>query len=144
MEIKGTIHEIGELLIGTSARGQWKKLTLVVDVPGQYAKKVAVELWGDKAESASRNLTTGMPITVHIDIESREYNGRWFTTAKAWKFETGNNQQDDRYVPPAQPTPPTYTPPVTTSPAAATGIGPNGAFEPSAPGEDSEIDDLPF
>ena len=26
-------------------------------------------------------------MTVHLDIASREYNGRWYTDVKAWKVE---------------------------------------------------------
>jgi hypothetical protein len=28
-------------------------------------------------------------VTVSFDIESREYNGRWYTTVRAWKVDKG-------------------------------------------------------
>ena len=29
----------------------------------------------------------GETITAHIDIASREYNGRWYTDVKAWRVD---------------------------------------------------------
>jgi hypothetical protein len=31
-------------------------------------------------------------VTVHFDIESREYNGRWYTNIRAWKVDKGATQ----------------------------------------------------
>ena len=31
------------------------------------------------------NIQQGEKITVSVDLESREYNGRWYTDVKAWK-----------------------------------------------------------
>ena len=30
-------------------------------------------------------MTKGETLTAHVDIQSREYNGRWYTDVKAWK-----------------------------------------------------------
>jgi len=32
-------------------------------------------------------LRIGETLSVSFDIESREYNGKWYTDAKAWKVE---------------------------------------------------------
>jgi hypothetical protein len=29
-----------------------------------------------------------------VDIESREYNGKWYTDVKAWKVEKGNQPKN--------------------------------------------------
>ena len=39
--------------------------------------------WGDKIDQFSIN--KGDQVEVSIDLESREYNGRWYTDVKAWK-----------------------------------------------------------
>lgn len=31
----------------------------------------------------------GSMLTAHINIESREYNGKWYTNINAWKWEVG-------------------------------------------------------
>ena len=64
-------------------KGEWKKQEFIVEVPGQYPKKVCLSCWGDKIDQSK--LTVGDTVTVSIDLESREYNGRWFTEARAWK-----------------------------------------------------------
>jgi len=39
--------------------------------------------WGDTIETFA--LKEGEEVTVSIDIESREYNGKWYTNVKAWR-----------------------------------------------------------
>ena len=39
--------------------------------------------WGDKI--GELNLQQGESVVVSVDLESREYNGRWYTDVKAWK-----------------------------------------------------------
>ena len=53
---------------------------------GNYPKKVSVSVWGDKTDSL-RNLQPGANVKVSFNVESREYNGRWYTDVKAWRIE---------------------------------------------------------
>ena len=39
--------------------------------------------WGDKIDQY--NIKQGETVEVSVDLESREYNGRWYTDVKAWK-----------------------------------------------------------
>ena len=41
--------------------------------------------WGDNIDKFG--VAEGETLTAHIDIQSREYNGRWYTDVKAWKVE---------------------------------------------------------
>ncbi len=50
---------------------------------GQIPRKVCFSLWGDKVDQFSLN--EGEEVVVAFDLESREYNGRWYTEVKAWK-----------------------------------------------------------
>lgn len=72
---------------GQGKNGEWVKNSFVTETSGQYPKKAVFTLWGDKS-SLVKNLKQGEQITVKFDIESREYNGRWFTEAKAYAVET--------------------------------------------------------
>ena len=87
MEIKGFIFEIQEEVSGATARGGWRKRSVVIETNDEYKRKVCISFWGDKADSVS-NLTLGSTITAHINIESKEHNGRWFTEIKCWKLES--------------------------------------------------------
>lgn len=86
MDIKGHIVAILPLQEGTSKSGdKWKKQTAVLETAGQYPKKVAFDMFGDKIKS----LTIGDSVSVDFDVESREYNGKYYTNVNAWKVETG-------------------------------------------------------
>jgi hypothetical protein len=68
---------------------KWFKQEYILEVPGQYPKKVCFSLWGDKIGECS--LRENDKVTAHIDVESREYNSRWYTEIKAWKVEKEGN-----------------------------------------------------
>lgn len=86
MQIQGTIIAILPMQQGTKRNNEtWFKQEYILEVPGQYPKKVCFSLWGNKIDEC--NLHENDKVTAHIDIESREYNSRWYTEVKAWKVE---------------------------------------------------------
>jgi hypothetical protein len=90
MEIKGKVIQLLPLQSGMGKKGEWKKQEFILEVPGQYPKKVCLSCWGDKIDQF--RLTAGDVVTVSVDLESREYNGRWFTEARAWKISKASNE----------------------------------------------------
>lgn len=109
MEIKGRVKTLGNLTEGTSARGAWQKQELIIETIEQYPKQVCLVCWGERVTEA-QHFTEGQIITAHINIESREFNGKWYTDVKPWKFEaeevTQSVNQQATYQP--QPEPMTY------------------------------------
>ena len=110
MEIIGKLVQVLPLQTGTSKNGEWKKQDIIIETPGQYPKKVCIAIWGDRINPAQ--LQTGNQLKISFDVESREFNGRWYTVVKAWKIEnaqTGNamleethfvdNSQEDDILP---------------------------------------------
>jgi len=95
MEITGNVLEILPLQSGESKNGKWQKQDFILETGGQYPKKVCISVWGEKIEQFK--LATGEEIEVSINLESREFNGRWYTDVKAWKMERAGQ------APPAQP-----------------------------------------
>ncbi len=91
MELKGKITHVLDEKSGTSSRGPWRKQEYVIEIPGDYPKQVCFMVWGDKIDQF--NLSKGSEVTVHFDLESREYNGRWYTDVKAWKVEQPEQSQ---------------------------------------------------
>ena len=83
MEIKGKIIEVLPEKSGQSANGEWRKQEYVLETESNYPKKICFMAWGDKIEEF--NLRQGDTVEVSVDLESREYNGRWYTDVKAWK-----------------------------------------------------------
>ena len=105
LEISGKIIEILEVKSGQSANGEWRKQEYVLETEAQYPKKVCFMAWGDKIDQF--NIQHGETVAVSIDLESREYNGRWYTDVKAWKVSRDDAtagspppfDDQDRYAP---------------------------------------------
>ncbi|HEY6506310.1 MAG TPA: DUF3127 domain-containing protein [Chitinophagaceae bacterium] len=89
MQLTAKLIQLLPLQTGTGKNGQWKKQDIVVETDGQYPKKVCISIWGDKINESV--LKMGSSLKIDFDVESREYNGRWYTDVKAWKIETAGN-----------------------------------------------------
>jgi hypothetical protein len=85
-EITGILHKVLPLESGTGSKGSWQKQVFVIKTTDQYPKELAFEVWGDKAESAGK-LKTGKSIKVFFNAESREWNSKYNTSLRAWKWE---------------------------------------------------------
>ena len=85
MEVKGRVTQLLPQQSGMGKKGPWKKQEFVIETQSQYPKKVCFSVWGDKIDQF--NLAIGDIINVFVELESREYNGRWYTEARAWKIE---------------------------------------------------------
>lgn len=88
MEIKGKIIMAMPEQGGTSKAGNaWRKREYVLETQETYPKKVCFNLFGDRIDQYPMNV--GDDVTVSFDLESREYNGRWYTDVRAFKVEKG-------------------------------------------------------
>lgn len=122
MEFEGTVYKIMPVTKGTSARGEWQRQDVVFEyADGTYSRKICVTFF-NKPEDAAR-LREGATYQVSVNVESREYNGRWYTDIRAWRLQPKQNEA------PAAPMP--DMPPI--------GAEPTYASAPAA-----EVDDLPF
>ena len=83
MELTGKIVQVLPEKSGTSARGAWRKQEYIIEIPGDYPKNVCFMVWGDRIDQFG--IQPGQELTVSIDLESREFNGRWYTDVKAWR-----------------------------------------------------------
>jgi hypothetical protein len=84
MDIKGKIIQKLELQSGTSKAGNpWKKQEYVLETLDSYPRKVKFDFFGDRADQYP--LEVGDVITLSYDIESREFNGRWYTDIRGFK-----------------------------------------------------------
>jgi hypothetical protein len=91
MEISGKILKVMPLESGEGKNGTWKKQLLVIEIEnGKYSKKVATTLWNDLTDNTFQE---GAEISIEFDVESREYNGKWYTDVKAWKINKNSSVQ---------------------------------------------------
>lgn len=103
MEIQGTITQVLPLQSGVAkASGkEWKKQDYILETQGQYPKNVCFSLWGDSVDRCA--LQVGEVVTAQIDIESREFNSRWYTEVRAWRLDRGLTSLQTPQTAPMQP-----------------------------------------
>lgn len=145
MEISGKIIAVLPLQSGTSKAGRaWKKQEYVLETQDTYPRKVKFDFFGDRVDQYP--MAIGDEVTVSFDIESREFNGRWYTDIHGWRAEKGIPGQSG--TAPVAPAPGFGAAPVAPAPGfapdAASAADPFGApAAPFAPSADT-TDDLPF
>lgn len=92
---------------------EWRKRFVIIETSEQYPKKICFALWNENIDKCAQQLEIGRQITAHIDIESREFNGRWYTEARAWRVDSQGVAHQ------AQPATSGATPPQQSRPASA-------------------------
>jgi hypothetical protein len=86
LDIRGKLIQVLPLQTGTSKSGNsWSKQEFVIETEEQFPKKVCFSLFGDKV-SLLNGLTPGDQIHVFFNLESREFNGKWYSNINAWKI----------------------------------------------------------
>jgi hypothetical protein len=91
MQIKGQVVAILPLESGITKSGKdWQKLTIVIEFnEGNYQKKLALSATKSELIQTLQNLKQGDSITASINLESREFNGKWFNSVNVWKVVLG-------------------------------------------------------
>ena len=88
MEISGILIQKLPVFNGTGTRGNWVKQEFVLETrESQYPRKVCISVFGDDKVRELASYKTGEPVKVSFNLESKEYNGRWYTEVRAWKME---------------------------------------------------------
>lgn len=85
MEISAKLFKVYPPETGEGKNGQWKKQSFVVETADQFPKKICFEVWNDKVMLGQ--IAEGTPVKVFFDPESREWQGRWFTSLRAWRLD---------------------------------------------------------
>ena len=131
---EGIVFAVLPAQTGTSARGEWHSQNVVFEMKtnSQYPRKVSVKFFNKRDEVA--RLVVGASYNVTFDVESREYQGRWYTDVLGRRVEPKEAAQ----VAQAQ-----YREPLpTAAPAPAPVAVPMPTEEPTVAAQD--VDDLPF
>ena len=106
-----------------------------------YPKRVHFDFFGERANQYP--LEVGDLIDLSFDIESREYNGRWYTSIRGWKADKVDPNaiaaaNDPNMAVPASQAP-TGPAPTGPAPVANPAVAPQPDFS-----QQGEGDDLPF
>lgn len=107
MQLTAKLIQVLPIQTGMGKNGEWRKQNIILETDGMYPKKVCITLWGDKINESV--LQVGNLLDISFDIESREYNGNWYTDLRAWKVDPagmGAQTPPPAYGAPNQPAPP--------------------------------------
>lgn len=84
MEITVTYKGHTEVTEGVSKAGNsYRKTTAIFETSGDYPKTIAFNVMNADIQRLDE-LQQGRPYKVNFNLQSREYNGKWYTDAKAW------------------------------------------------------------
>ncbi|MDE5883437.1 MAG: DUF3127 domain-containing protein [Muribaculaceae bacterium] len=152
MEIEGKIIQELPMQSGVSKAGNpWKKREWVLETFGSYPRKVKFHVFGDRSDTM--NIEVGNSYTLSFDLESREFNGRWYTDVSVYQArpmgaevaggQPGYGQPQQGYQQQGYPQQPGY-PQQGGYPQQNVGFGAPGAAPQFQPGPADAGDDLPF
>lgn len=125
MEIQGKVVAVLNPQTYTSQKNGNTYVTnqFVIETQGQYPKKVAFKVMGED-KFKQMQIAVGGFYNVSFDVESREWQGKWFTECQAWRAVRMDGQQ-------------------AAAPAPAPTSAPAASPMPEKTG-DTPADDLPF
>lgn len=142
MELSGKVIAVLPAKSGVSARtgNNWMTQQYVIEIPGQYPKKMVFEVFGED-RIKQFNILVNAEITVQFDIDASEYNGKWYNSIRAYNVVHGQPTQQSAAPAHAAAPAPQNPPQQAAAPAPAT-----SPFPPTQEQGDGEgsADDLPF
>ena len=93
MELSGKVIAVLEPRAGVSKTGNpWKEQEYVNETQEQYPRRMCFDVFGED-KITQFNIQVGEELTVHFDVDAREWQGRWFNSIRAWKVERVSAQQ---------------------------------------------------
>ena len=101
LKVKIQIDNILEVESGESANGEWSKVSFIgSEVDSEYPKDIGFEIFGqEKVDKFLQYNKIGDEVEVSFNLQSREYNGKVYTTAQAWKVWNVNTSASAAPVP---------------------------------------------
>ena len=131
MEIQGKVVAVLNPQTYTSQKNGNTYVTnqFVIETQGQYPKKVAFKVMGED-KFKQMQIAVGGFYNVSFDVESREWQGKWFTECQAWRTQRmGVTQAQTQSA---------------QQPAPAPAQNPLPENNGGAQGDGKQGDDLPF
>ncbi|MFM7016699.1 MAG: DUF3127 domain-containing protein [Bacteroidota bacterium] len=83
-EVNCKLMEVQSEQSGEGKNGRWVKQTFIGETMDQYPKKIAFTAFGEQVINQLKSIAVGSTVKVNFRVESREYNGRWYTDVRAF------------------------------------------------------------
>ena len=79
----------------------WRKQEGIFETSDKYPKTIAVSFFNELVDKLA-DLKQGIDYILCVDIESREWNGKWYTDVKAWRVALPGESKEDTTSAPVQ------------------------------------------
>lgn len=103
MILEGKVIKLIEVKEGVSKTSgkEWKLAQYLIDATTneQFPKQVVVEVFGEERIN-ELSIIPNEQVKLNVDAESREFNGKWYTSVRAW-----GRVEEDTAQPTVQPAP---------------------------------------
>lgn len=80
--IAGKVIQLLDEVSGENERGAWVRGGFVMMPTTDTTSPLCIECVGEEKCAMVRSLSVGQPVLVDYRCESREFRGKWYTTAK--------------------------------------------------------------
>lgn len=93
MQIKAKVIKVYPEISGKKKDGEtWKRQDIIVETVETYSKKIALILQDKFIDKVKE----GYECTFSVNIESREFNERWYTDVRVWKIDYQNSNSNNK------------------------------------------------
>ncbi|MDR2125315.1 MAG: DUF3127 domain-containing protein [Prevotellaceae bacterium] len=130
LDITGKLIQKLDIQSGENARGPWSIQNAIIETIEQYPRKICISFGGERIGDLEK-ITLGDKITISVNIDSREFNGKWYTTVRAWRVQSSDEKSNQQPATASQPTD-NYQ------------AVPSPTVNDFVDNSEEEIDDLPF
>jgi hypothetical protein len=83
-EVNCKLMEVQSEQSGEGKNGRWVKQTFIGETMDQYPKKIAFTAFSEQIISQLKATSIGSTVKVNFRVESREYNGKWYSDIRAF------------------------------------------------------------
>jgi hypothetical protein len=93
LQIKGKLIKALPLEKGVSKAGkEWQKQSFVIDSGDQFNPEICFSMFGEDKIKSLKDFKAGQEVEVSFNLQSKEYNGKYYTSAECWKIVATNEQ----------------------------------------------------
>lgn len=92
-QINGKIVKVLPQVEGENSRGRWVRGGFVIEYGDEYPRTAAFTVYGQDMVDKLSLFYPGILVQVNYQPESREYNDRWYTELRCFRFDVLVKQQ---------------------------------------------------
>lgn len=99
MQITGQLKKVLNPETGTTKSGkEWKRQAFLLEYQdGNFTKQVSIQAKSEAVINLISSLRIGDTVTCDINVESREWNDKFYTDVTAWRISKAEQNVDTSF-----------------------------------------------